>query len=495
MRPRTLAILFAVVLGFGAFIWLYERKLPSSEERAVREKRVLAGVEKKDVLGLAIEGAGPRVRFERVAAGAGKDKDLKDTKDLRDEDKKEDGEPAYGWKLVEPLAARADAAAVNALVEGVLALEKTRTLETVDRKATGLERPEWKVRLKTADGEKVLELGAPVPPGGERIAALAGEKEAYVVNDQLVNDLKKAPGDWRDRKLLPGDREQISRLALTAGGHAVVLAKQGGKLRLASPVADAAQRDKVDDLLFGLASLSADRFVDQPPPPAELGLTPPQAVVEATFPGQPPTRIEIGREIPGAAPPPPPMSTDGAEPPPPPEKSYYLRVGSQVYQGKASSLLAAANRPPAEWQSLALSGFEVHEVESAAVKTPKGKVELTRSDTDWKRGGTLISYMPVSDLLFALNGAKADRLATPEEAKALGARLDQPVFEVTLKGKSGEEVLSFYPGLQGAATAVPARVQGRSAVLLLPPKAYAEISEKWTAVEKAEPLQKGKDKT
>jgi hypothetical protein len=495
MRPRTLAVLFAVVLGFGAFIWLYERKLPSSEERAVRAKRVLAGVEKKDVVGVSIEGAGQRVRFERLVAGAGKDKDLKDTKDLKDDDKKaDDEEPAYGWKLVEPLAARADAAAVNALVEGVLALEKTRTLEAVDRKATGLDMPEWKVRLKTADDEKVLELGAPVPPSGERIAALAGETGAYVVNDQLVNDLKKAPGDWRDRKLLPGDRERISRLALTAGGHSVVLAKQGGKLRLASPVADAAQRDKVDDLLFGLASLSADRFVDQPPPPAELGLTPPQAVVEATFPGQPPTRIEIGKEIPGAAPPPP-MSTDTAEPPPPPEKSYYLRVGSQVYQGKASSLVTAANRPPAEWQSLALSGFEVHEVESAAVKTAKGKVELTRSDTDWKRGGTLISYMPVSDLLFALNGAKADRLATPEEAKALGARLDKPVFEVTLKGKSGEEVLSFYDGLKGAVPAVPARVEGRSAVLLLPPKAYAEIAEKWAAVEKAEPLQKGKDKT
>ena len=34
MRPRTLLILLVLVLGLGAFIWFYERELPSSEERA-----------------------------------------------------------------------------------------------------------------------------------------------------------------------------------------------------------------------------------------------------------------------------------------------------------------------------------------------------------------------------------------------------------------------------------------------------------------------------
>ena len=46
------------------------------------------------------------------------------------------------------------------------------------RVTTGLDRPEAKIRLKTADGETVLEIGAKVPVGGERSVRIAGKSEA-----------------------------------------------------------------------------------------------------------------------------------------------------------------------------------------------------------------------------------------------------------------------------------------------------------------------------
>ena len=53
MRPRTLAALFLVVAGLLAFIWFYERELPSSDERVELAKRVLS-VEADDVRGLTL---------------------------------------------------------------------------------------------------------------------------------------------------------------------------------------------------------------------------------------------------------------------------------------------------------------------------------------------------------------------------------------------------------------------------------------------------------
>ena len=44
MRPRTLLVLLALVVGIGAFVYFYERELPSSDERAERAKRVLPGL-------------------------------------------------------------------------------------------------------------------------------------------------------------------------------------------------------------------------------------------------------------------------------------------------------------------------------------------------------------------------------------------------------------------------------------------------------------------
>lgn len=498
MRPRTLAILFALVLGLGAFIWFYERELPSTEERAVQEKKVFGSLEAKDVLGLTLDRAGTKVRFERVEPAKAEKEDEDDGEDDVDEvddsldpaaDADEDAGPPAEWRLAEPLAARADGAAVNALLESLLALEKSRTLDAVDRKVSGLDKPEAAIAVKTASGERILELGAVVPPGGSRLAAFRGEKEGYVVSDAILTEVQKAPGDWRDRRIVPGDREKVARVVLRAPGSTVVLAKKDGVFRLESPLADAARREPVDDLLFNLTGLSAERFVDAPPAAAEMGLAPPQAVVEATVAGQP-LRLEIGKQT-GTAPEPAPPDPSGA-PPAPPETSYYVRVGNQVYEAKVGALLAAAARPAAEWRSLSLSGFEVHEIESATVRTAKGTVDLTRKDTDWKRGDTLIAYMPVSDFFLAVTGGKAERLVTPAEAQAMGA-LAKPTFEVTLKVKKTQEVLRFYPRLAGPNPLVPVQVSGRDAVLLLPAAAMGEVTQKWEAVEKAEPLEKAKE--
>ena len=48
MKPRTLLVMLVLVLGLGAFVWFYERKLPSSEEREENAKKVLT-VEKDDI--------------------------------------------------------------------------------------------------------------------------------------------------------------------------------------------------------------------------------------------------------------------------------------------------------------------------------------------------------------------------------------------------------------------------------------------------------------
>ena len=49
MKPRTLLVLLALVVGLGAFVWFFEREQPGSEEREKLANRVL-GVEREDMV-------------------------------------------------------------------------------------------------------------------------------------------------------------------------------------------------------------------------------------------------------------------------------------------------------------------------------------------------------------------------------------------------------------------------------------------------------------
>jgi hypothetical protein len=503
VRPRTLAVLAILVLALAAFIRFYERGQPSSEERAQRAKKVL-DIKKDQVTRLRLEAGGATVVLERQPPAKPGKAAKGPVSAAPPVTTPGEALQAPEWRITRPLAARADSAAVERLLDALADLQKSRTLDRVVPAEVGLDKPRAKVGL-TLDGkraETVLDIGAAVPTGGEAVVAIAGRPEAYVVSDSLLSDVRKKAGDWRDRQMFHGDRDRIARLAWTvAGAPRMVLARRGERFWLESPILDRADRDQVEKLLTDLTGLTAEGFVDSPPVhpgqapaaagdgggSAGLGLAPPHAVLEAVVAGQPqPLRVELGASHPAAAAP--------AEPGAPPETAAgsltYARIGGIVFETR-SSLPDTLARPPAAWRSPMLSGLEVHQIDSAAVRDGKAALALSRSGTDWKRGTVTISYLPVSDLLFAVTDAKADRLLTPEETRALGADLARPLLTLVLKGgPAGDETLTLYPPLTGATHGVPARASGRDTVLLLPEAKLKDIQDRIEAVRTAKPLEK-----
>jgi hypothetical protein len=469
MKPRTLLILFVLVLGLGAFVWFYERKLPSSEERTSLGKKVLT-FDKADVMAIAIDSPKGKIRLERTAgktgvpapAASGKPGEPAPT-----------AAPAVEWRMTQPLTTRADSFAVDRLLDGIAGLEKTRTLDDIDPKAVGLDKPRAVVRLTMKKGETVLKLGAEVPPGGSLIAGVGGRKGAYVVGDAILSEVDKMPGDWRDRLIFHGNRDAVQRIVLNgAPGGPVTLAKRPDGFWIVSPIVDRADHDLVDGLLSDLTGLTADRFLDGSRPPSALGLEPPRGSVEVALAGSPPVRIDLGTAVTGAATP------EGQ----PSGEVSYARVGDTSFEVR-TRLGESARRVPADWRALQLSAFEVHQVESATLNDGGPPMALTRAGTDWKRGDTLISYLPVSDLLFAVTSGRADRVLTPAEAQNLHAGTAKPLLTVDLRTKdAGNETVTLYPTIPEG---VPARVSGRDAILLLPKDTLAQVQAKVKAVREA----------
>lgn len=460
MKPRTLLVLLVLVAGLGSFIWFYERELPSSEERAKLEKRVLQ-VEKDDVTAVTLQSEAGTVRMEKVELPA-QEEEKTDEEEL-------DTTPDSEWHLLQPLKARADAFAVDGLLDALTALEQTRVLDDVDPKQAGLDKPRATVRLKTDEGETVLKIGAADPMGGSTLASIEGvdgRKGTFVVSDSILAEIQRQPGDWRDRQMYRGDRDEVRRITLSTGGVGVVLVAKGDVFHVERPIADRADREKVDDLFAELSGLTAERFVDRP-------LGQPRAVVEVAFKQGPPVRIEVGGPV-----------ESSPEEEPTAASAVQARVGGQAFEAR-TRLAEIAARPAAEWRSQTLSGLDVFQVESATVQDGQGKLTLQRAEPDWKRGEETISYLPVSDFLFALVQARAERLLSPAEAAALGIA-GKPALTVVLKSKDvGEETLTLYPPV---AAGVPARATGRDLVLLLPAGTLGEVQGKLAEVRKAKPL-------
>lgn len=509
MKPRTLLILLLVVAGLGAFIWFYERDLPGSEERAERAKRVLRGLEAEEVTALVIETEGERVRLERVADEAAAEDEGEEPAD-EDEEPAPPAEPEPEWRIAEPASlagARADRLAVDRLLEQLVSLEKSRTIEVeeADRAAAGLEKPRAEVTLVTGEGgETTLEIGAEVPASTSMLAALAGRPEIYVVGGGVYHDLARAPGEWRDHDLFSARRDQIERVTLApAGGERVVLTRRGDEeLWLDEPLVDRADTSAVEQLLGDLTALRAQRFVDEPGEPTEedaggeeaepgeeaaaggeaaedgtpadpWGLADPRGVVEVAIAGGDPFRLEIGGEAAGAG--------------------WYGRTGGQLFEA-TGMLPERLEKDPAEWQSHSLSARRLYQIDRVTVEEAGAEpLVLEREGPDWRRGGEAIPYTPVSDFLFAVTDARAERLARRDAARAAG-HLGEPELSITLAAAEsddggaaeGAETVALYPPADDGT--VPATVTGRDFALYLSPASAETLHDSLNRLREAEPL-------
>ena len=65
MKPKTLLVLTVLVAILAAFIFFFEKDLPSTDERAEMEKKVLAPLEGDDVEAVEISWEGQSVRLEK----------------------------------------------------------------------------------------------------------------------------------------------------------------------------------------------------------------------------------------------------------------------------------------------------------------------------------------------------------------------------------------------------------------------------------------------
>ena len=460
MRGRPVLILLILVVGLVAFIELYEHDLPSSEERAALEKLVL-DAEASEITVIDMVWGEEHVRLERELAEV-------------DGQEKEADLTRFAWRLVEPLSAQADSDLVASLIESLTTLEKNRTLQGTAPEDVGLIPPRLVVTLTAGSREFEMRVGSDVPAGSSMIVTAGSDGEIVVVDNSFWVDMTRVPGGWRSREVLGFAPESIGRIALERAGQRLVLARQGPDFWLESPLVDLADAEKVRSLLAVLASMRVVSFADELPK-SIIGpfLQSPVGLLEITGSEDAEVlRLEWGSEVEGPAP------------------QHYARADDQVFSTDAD-LQQYFDTPIPEWRSLDLTSMESFQIDALRVVQPgQDTMRLGRDGANWTRDEDEISFTSVSDLLYAVTGARADAVLIEAKQDLLKGSRSELLLELTLQGGDREQSVSFHSLDEEGARAV---VDNREVVLLLGKDEFTEILAKVDQIRAADSVKTATD--
>ena len=178
------------------------------------------------------------------------------------------------WQFREPVAARADADAVDGLLDKIDQAEiEAFVAEDPDTTALasyGLGERASQVEIALLVGadraEKRLAIGG-ADEQGRWYARDASRPQVFLVDSTLVQELTKGISDLRNKKPLRFEREQVQRIVLTRGTATAFAADKdtSGVWHLSEPMGRDAKSWKLNSLLSDLEQLEVEDFAEELP--------------------------------------------------------------------------------------------------------------------------------------------------------------------------------------------------------------------------------------
>ena len=201
------------------------------------------------------------------------------------------------WHIVHPLEAKADAEEIEDMLSELRSL-KVSTFEAdgadanvpTQLKKYGLDTPRIQAQLTDKDNTYAIDIGTSVPSETgiqERVYVKTSvyQDAIYTVSGNIHNLLNKSVFDLRDKRVIDFERTDTIHIEIRQGKETTICKKNfDNTWELETPTGKIkADADAVDDLLFGVDSLEAAAFVDDPIKGlASYGLAPPSIQVAFT---------------------------------------------------------------------------------------------------------------------------------------------------------------------------------------------------------------------
>lgn len=239
MSGRATLLLFLAVLLLGGFIWFYERRAETTEEKVERARYAL------------------RIRPDRIS------RIHLTSPDLKLQLSRQGG----GWYVTAPLQAAADDARVDRLLTQLTVLPGSQVITEAQlrrraqkRADYGLDQPRWRILLGDRDSEMELLIGRDTPSSDALYLQVVGRRDVVVTSTNILAVMPAGVADFRSRLLLAGEPGDVARVELRSRSGFVQAARAAdGTWQLVKPVTTRADSAAV---FAALRRLFAARIVD-----------------------------------------------------------------------------------------------------------------------------------------------------------------------------------------------------------------------------------------
>ena len=213
------------------------------------------------------------------------------------------------WFVTHPIKAKADTQEIEDLLLELRSLQvstfeadQTAANTSAQLEKTGLNTPRTQIELIDGGSTYALDIGSAVPSESrtqERVYVKSVHQEAiYTVSEDIYTLLNKSVFDLRDKRIIDFQRTDTIRVEIEQDWETTVCTKNHDNTwELQTPTGKIkADAKAVDDLVFGVDSLEAAAFVDDPVRNlAHYGLAP--SSIKVTFTqrgGEKPAVLHIG---------------------------------------------------------------------------------------------------------------------------------------------------------------------------------------------------------
>lgn len=362
------------------------------------------------------------------------------------------------WRIVEPIKAKVTNWEVSSFADKFKSPKYKEKFTpgqagypTADK--ISIDKPKAIVTVTDAKGTtKKIEIGDKVFGGSETYIKLAGANEAYVVDLDVREDIKKDVTKFRSKDLLDYDKDKVVQADVVHDGKTYSLVKSGDGWVIDQPTKAPADKSKIDSFLSDLKFIRADDFIeDAPKTLTTFGLDKPKTTVTLTLE----EKIEEKKEE--AAQTTQPTSTQAA---PKIKRSkvsvafggasdlkgekFYCKPGDQPWVVSVSKSDYEKAQPKLDqWREAKVTQAKVLDAQKIELTSAEGRVVLEKDGESWKIAAPAAGKAEnsaVTDLLNAINDLKAsDWVDQPQDKKEYG--LDKPAVEIVLvvKGSTAAE--------------------------------------------------------
>ena len=177
------------------------------------------------------------------------------------------------WQLTSPAEPRSDAAGIDTVVSRVLNAQMKALAPAKDSKEYGFDKPAATVRIGTGSSQATLLIGNAAEEGSV-YAKDAARAEIFTIEAGILDDVKKAPSEFRQKDLFDARSFNTTKVEIVRGGATWTFEKvkekgkdgaETEKWVQRTPATKDADADKMNTLLTTLTGARADAFVDKAP--------------------------------------------------------------------------------------------------------------------------------------------------------------------------------------------------------------------------------------